>query len=65
MDDANLNPVSNQTDAEVHITVVFRGLVADPAKIYDGVQAMTTAANQVRADHLPARNHYSFIVTPA
>jgi hypothetical protein len=60
MDDANLNPTSNQTDAEVHVTLVFRGVTANPATIYDAVQTLGAV---VRTDMVPARNNYSFIIS--
>lgn len=60
MDDAKRNPTSNELDAEVHVTLTFRGVTMNPATIYDAVQTLGAV---VRADKVPGQGQYSFIIS--
>ncbi len=60
MDDAVRNPTSNEADAEVHITLTFRGTTMNPNTLYNAIQGLGTV---VRADKVPGRGNYSFVVS--
>lgn len=59
MDDTNLNPTTNEERAEVHITLNFRGVTANPATIFDALQTLGT----VQADKVPTGKRYEFIIS--
>ena len=59
MDDTSLNPVTDEVDGEVQITLSFRGVDHDPGALFDALQNLGTVAT----DKLPTRNNYNFIVS--
>lgn len=59
MDDTTLNPVGTEKRGEVQITLVFDGVDANPALIFDALQTLGT----VQTDKVPTRKNYNFIIS--